>query len=371
MRLTLEELSHVLALIHEAAASPERWSDAITALTRLGRSSKGAILDFDRASGQVVNVEQVGHDPAAQKEYVEYYYAVDPTLEVTLAAQPHRALASYEHFSTAVRARHEYFNYMARNDVGDVIGTVTRASGKTTTLLSLQRPLRAPAFDGEAKRLFSLVTPHLEVAKRVQARVAEANAVRDSLAAGLDRLADAAFIVDASLTIRHLNAQAQRLLAADARVRGTGGRLSLPGTRLQSAFQAAVRAAGGKAMRSQLLLLPAGGSMAAAEVAVCPLPETHRLASPWQQPLVLVMVSLPRHDLAAIAARMRQLYQLTKAESLVAGQLALGSSVEEIARRSGVRESTVRSQLKSIRAKTGVSRQAELVRLALGGIPLA
>ena len=370
MGTTLEQLSQALALIHEAAASPERWSDAITALTRLGRSSKGAIIDFDRASGQVVSVEQVGHDPLAQKEYVQHYYAVDPTLEAALSAAPHQGLTTYEQFPASVRARNEYFAYMARYDVGDVIGMGTQGNGGTRALLSLQRPLRAPAFGSDAKRLFALIAPHLEVAKRVEARVAEALAARDALASGLDRLADAAFIIDASRKIHFANAAAERLLAADARLRSAGGTLALAGGRQQAAFQAAVQQAAAKRVRSQFLALPANGAEAA-EIAVCPLQESHALASPWRSPRVLVMISTPRRDAAAIASRMRRLYHLTAAEARVLGLLALGRSVEEIAAQSGVRESTLRSQLKSIRAKTGVSRQAELVRLALGGIPLA
>src|SRR5688572_21860186 len=122
MGTTLEQLSQALALIHEAAASPERWTDAVVALTQICKSSKGAVLDLDTATGQVVGVAQSGHDPAAQQEYVQHYYAVDPTLEAALSAAPHHGLTTYEQFPASVRARNEYFAYMARYDVGDVIG---------------------------------------------------------------------------------------------------------------------------------------------------------------------------------------------------------------------------------------------------------
>src|SRR5688500_7228162 len=94
---TLEEFSRALALIHEAAASPEHWSDALVALTRLCASSKGALLDVD-ASGRFLGFNQVGHDPAAQKEYAEHYHAVDPTLQVAISGPPHEGLVTYEHF---------------------------------------------------------------------------------------------------------------------------------------------------------------------------------------------------------------------------------------------------------------------------------
>lgn len=368
MRPTLEELSHTLALIHEAAASPERWTDALAALTRLCETSKASVLDVD-ARGRLVGISQVGHDSFAQKEYAEYYYAVDPTAALANTQPPGKAITVYERFPAAVRARSEYFAFATRADLGDVLGISLQQHGGGMSIVGLQRPVRAPAFDSQAKRLFELIAPHIQTAKNVQARVAEALAARDALAAGLDRLSDAAFIVDAVHRIHFLNAAAERLLASDGRVRGTGGKLAFAAARLQSAFQAAVRDAAGKTVRSQSFVLPANHAQPA-EVAVCPLAAHHGVVDAWQAPRVLVMISAPRQDAAAIGARMRQLYGLTPAEARLVGRLALGKTLEDIARETHVRESTLRSQLKAIRIKTGTTRQADLVRLALGGARL-
>jgi DNA-binding CsgD family transcriptional regulator len=67
---------------------------------------------------------------------------------------------------------------------------------------------------------------------------------------------------------------------------------------------------------------------------------------------------------------MQQLYQLTPKESEIAALLAIGQTLEEIATANGVTEATVRTQLRAIFAKTGTSRQAGLVRLALSGAAL-
>jgi DNA-binding CsgD family transcriptional regulator len=57
------------------------------------------------------------------------------------------------------------------------------------------------------------------------------------------------------------------------------------------------------------------------------------------------------------------LFDLSPAEARVARLLLEGKSVAGIAAESKVGENTVRAHLKSIFAKTGVNRQAELVRL--------
>ncbi len=57
------------------------------------------------------------------------------------------------------------------------------------------------------------------------------------------------------------------------------------------------------------------------------------------------------------------LFDLTPAEARITGLLVEGQSVATIARAQAVTENTVRMHLKSVFAKTGVSRQSELVSL--------
>lgn len=86
-------------------------------------------------------------------------------------------------------------------------------------------------------------------------------------------------------------------------------------------------------------------------------------------PLVLVVDSTSGAaiDPAAAAAAL----DLTRMESRVAVLLAQGKSVREIVAMTGRKESTIRSHVKHMFAKHGLSRQAELVRMvsALADIP--
>ncbi len=60
------------------------------------------------------------------------------------------------------------------------------------------------------------------------------------------------------------------------------------------------------------------------------------------------------------------LFDLSPAEARIAREVAAGSTLEGIADLSGVSRETVRTQLKSVLAKTGMSRQADLVALLSG-----
>ncbi len=60
---------------------------------------------------------------------------------------------------------------------------------------------------------------------------------------------------------------------------------------------------------------------------------------------------------------LQQVFGLTRSEAKVANRLMCGDTLTGIAEAHGIEVGTVRSQVKSIFAKTGTSRQAELVAL--------
>ena len=64
----------------------------------------------------------------------------------------------------------------------------------------------------------------------------------------------------------------------------------------------------------------------------------------------------------------RQRRFLQQAEAVLALKLARGLSLAEISATQNISQHTSRAQLKSVFAKTGVSRQAELVRLVLKSV---
>ncbi|WP_417999877.1 helix-turn-helix transcriptional regulator [Hyphomicrobium sulfonivorans] len=63
--------------------------------------------------------------------------------------------------------------------------------------------------------------------------------------------------------------------------------------------------------------------------------------------------------------RLELLFTLTEAEAAVCQHMIVGLYAPEIAESRGVRDSTVRSQFKSIYAKMCVNRRADLLRLAI------
>jgi len=70
----------------------------------------------------------------------------------------------------------------------------------------------------------------------------------------------------------------------------------------------------------------------------------------------------------ATVRQLMELFALSAAEARLTRALCQGNSLEEYASDQGLKQPTVRTQLRSVLAKTGTGRQATLIRL-VAGIP--
>jgi DNA-binding CsgD family transcriptional regulator len=77
----------------------------------------------------------------------------------------------------------------------------------------------------------------------------------------------------------------------------------------------------------------------------------------------LIVILDPDAEQAPSAETVRQVFGLTCAEARLAVLLVRGLELKDIAALNGVAEATIRSQLKSVLAKTGTHRQSQLVAL--------
>jgi len=96
-----------------------------------------------------------------------------------------------------------------------------------------------------------------------------------------------------------------------------------------------------------------------------PLPGT----APAGEVEALVFVTEHRQAPPPRVDWLRVRFGLSEAEAALTVALVDGSSLKEAAARRGVRESTVRSQLRSVFRKTNTRRQSELVAKVLRGVP--
>lgn len=82
-----------------------------------------------------------------------------------------------------------------------------------------------------------------------------------------------------------------------------------------------------------------------------------------------IVVVDPEHDFKPTKALLRQLFNLTDAESEVALRMLRGDGPSVIAESTAVSITTVRTHVQRIFHKTRTHRQAELVRLLVAIVP--
>jgi DNA-binding CsgD family transcriptional regulator len=85
------------------------------------------------------------------------------------------------------------------------------------------------------------------------------------------------------------------------------------------------------------------------------------------RPVAMILIADPEAERSTRRERLRREFGLTAAEADVALEILKGDGRDAAAERLGITVATVRTQLLRIFEKTGVSHQAELVRLLLQG----
>jgi len=182
----------------------------------------------------------------------------------------------------------------------------------------------------------------------------------------MNALSQAVFVVDVKGCVLLLNRLASQFVARKDALTIFNGvlRAASPSdtTALHRSIARAGQPAGGNgggAAQALRLQRPSGNGPL--PVLVTALPEM-RWAQP-NRPAAAVFVGDPGQELETDPGRLRHWYNLTGAEARVAALLAQGRTVEEVAELLGVQPNTVRVQLREVFAKTGTTRQAELVRL--------
>jgi DNA-binding NarL/FixJ family response regulator len=185
--------------------------------------------------------------------------------------------------------------------------------------------------------------------------------------AALDAIPRAVIIVDARLSIRYLNVAANALLDTSTDMLVRANRLTLADSRLADQLAQRVKRACEATPKVDPvpLYVVDANNRPSLELHVAPLKPHLAAGLMSAQPMAMVMLRQPFYR-AEWPRSSNRPYALTQAEIAVAKALVEGLTPAEYATQSGVKISTVRSQVKAIMAKTGTRRVTEVATLFAG-----
>lgn len=182
------------------------------------------------------------------------------------------------------------------------------------------------------------------------------------LTAVADNIATAVLVIDEAGKVRFCNALGRGAIQSSDELAIQNESIHAKTPRIMRQLTAALGQAVQPVPRATRIALPRART-GQADIFVTPLPAARGYAREMR-PLALVLVGRRGTSQALPSERdLRQLFDLTTAESKVALMLCAERSPKEIAFDLGLSITTVRSQVSSLLAKTGTSRQLQLVAL--------
>lgn len=370
-----EDIGGALLAIYDTATSPEHWPQALDAFAR-GIGSAGAILVAVDNVGLPFNIQQATSNfgLGAVQYYFENFGQYDePVMSARLAQTPPFELLRDcdvwgDISSLDSRPDYKYLrdNFYVRRRAG-----VRLSQNKGwMDLLALQFASEWPDVSPSMQRNLQTLVPHLAKAVEINRTFSLLRQRYQAVLAALDHVAIGMCVVLSSGVVVVANREAQRIHDLD-----DGLSMSVAGTwrgltgDISAEIAAGVRsvgltAAGEGGEREALLFAMRKSGKRPFMLELAPLRDSLAELERGLSGVILMIVD-PENQRDISTKRMAKLFTLTDAEASVCQHMIAGLSAPEIAEARGVSEGTVRSQFKSIYAKTGVHRRAELLRLAI------
>jgi DNA-binding CsgD family transcriptional regulator len=339
----------------EAGLDPARWVKALTSMAS-ATGSYGAVM-LPLAGDALPNVPFTENISGAMEAYFrDGWHAQDERMRTVPTLTQRGVADDFDGHSADEIARHPYYQeFLAAYRLQWYAG-VKVACGDDLWAVALQRTIdQGPFSSGEKQELARL-------SNRLSTGAAIARALSVSAASGaleaFEMSGTAVVLLNRHGHVFKANQSAERLLVDDVQI--IKGELTAKDAQATTALSRAIhtllwRRTGGlsapvalpRASRRPLLAYPARLSTSTANaLADC-------------QAMVILVDPDTRQRTPEMT--LRSTFRLTETEARLASQLAFGNSLEGVADQLGIAKETARSHLKSIFAKTGVHRQAELV----------
>lgn len=247
--------------------------------------------------------------------------------------------------------------------IRDMAGvTVSKDAKGLGTLVFSSRRLLEQHRENEME-LLRLLSPHIRRAISIGHLLDFQKFEQQNLSLALDTIPNGFVLLSADGTISHCNSAAERILRVNDALKVVDGRLTMRDPQLAKALAAAIRLDNKKILSERGSGLPAKGSNGEKGMLyVLPLVSKNLKNRFKSAPMTAVFLTSEGSQNALPHDALNVLYDLTPAEIRVCELLVAGDTPSEIAEKVGVAVSTIRTHLLRIFEKTGVNRQAELVR---------
>ncbi len=362
----------IVGNIYDAALDEKLWAGISPAIALMFGAPSTQLQLRDTRTGAIDRLSMTkNYDAKAIALYLSYYWQHDPWVNGALKFDPSTVVANKDYIDESRLINSEFYHDYARHyGVFHVVGAVFPVGPGELGAFGVHRPQNAQGFDEPDKALVAGFLPHLQRALQIRRRLLTPTIEHRAAHEALDRTVTATLVVSRDGHILFANRKAEQLFREADAIRSVGNRLAVVD---RSAGDRLARLIRGAADTAACRGASPGGVLALERFDRLPLTV---LVAPFRPARDGLGARLPAailfiRDSEALnlaGKALQALFGLTPAEATFASALANGKSVEEIATSVGVTLNTARTHVKSVLAKTGTSRQSQLVGLLLRSV---
>lgn len=367
-----ESILDLVGEIYEASIKPARWPVVLERLAALTRAKSAVMLVHDRDIKQMNVCYTYGLPKIAVAYLNSPIGALDPGLRIMREQPQGKAVNMYrlDDESKIPRVFHAMVSRLT--DLFYFGGVHCIKEEDWNVGIGLHRIRAEGEFEPATLALVEALVPHLKRALRIQKELSRLQLRQQTLQAELNRHILGLVLLNEEGKPLYMNPMATRILAQHGAIMLRDNALHGYAKGENEKFQQAIR----KAASMSPSDVEAGEALGlnhpdhAMPLVVLVVPSNNELVAeglPAGRSTVAVYITDPEVTTPIADEALMKVYGLSKREARVAVAIANGHDVTEIAKLHRVSVETVRSQMKSTFRKTGVNRQADLIRLLLGG----
>ena len=367
----LEEISSLTGEIYDAALNPALWVGVLAKCVRFVGGAGAALFSKDAASKTGDVAYHVGIEPYYRQLYFEKIIKLDPLTIGQFYAEVEEPVAVAD-----IMAYDEFLQTRAYREWGqpqgivDVLNVALDKTATSAAMFCVFRHARDGRVDDEMRRRMRLIVPHMRRSVLIGRVIDLGTAEAASFADTLDGISDGIVLVDAFGRIVHANASGHALLAEGSVLSAAGRKLVANDASAEQALHDVFLAAasGDAAVGVKGIAVPLTARSGERHVAhVLPLTSgARRRAGTSYAAVAAVFVHKAALETPSPPEVIARTFNLTPSELRVLLGIVEVGGVPETAMALGIAETTVKTHLRRLYAKTGTGRQAELVKLVAG-----
>ncbi len=370
------ELLDIVGQVYDSALNPSLWPEVLGAVGRFLETSQTALV-LENAVDPSQSVFYTSFpDREWTERYIQSFMLINPMRLATVHSTGAGDIILTTDFMTPAEYGRTPFSteFLAPRGVVDIAVAVLDKTATTISVLSGHRSVDQGFADEMLRNKIRLLFPHVQRAVKISELFDRRTVQAEALIETLNSVAGAVFLVDEAGTILHANTRAHRMLDDADVVRVRANRLVL----LDRVAGQALSLALSEAERGEAPSAGAGNGTPLRGVSgrhyvasFIPLTQGRRapIASAYRA-VAAICIKAWQVEMAGVPT-LASRFDLTRREAAILVAAVEIGGVAEIAAAMGLSAATVKTHLKSIYRKTGVSRHGDLVKLvAAAEMPL-